>query len=118
MRAKAEKLEHTPSTTEENNKEGVNIIDVSKYQTKKVPSLTWCECIKKIWKDDPLICPECMGTMKIIAFITEGSIIHKILKHLGLLEEETARDPAPKTDTPEIVWIPVEDTGGNVFSLH
>ena len=66
----------------------------------------------------PLVCPECMGPMKIIAFITEGPIIHKILRHLGLWEEETARAPPPKPDTPEIVWIPVEDTGCNVFSLH
>ncbi len=48
MRAKAEQVEHTPDTAEENNKDNVNIIDVSKYQPKKVPSLTWCECIKKI----------------------------------------------------------------------
>jgi len=34
------------------------VIDVSKYQPKNVPSLTWRECIRKIWKDDPLICPE------------------------------------------------------------
>jgi hypothetical protein len=64
------------------------LIDVSKYQPKKVPSLTWCECIKKIWKDDPLVCPECAHQMRIIAFITEGPIIHKILKHLGLWDEE------------------------------
>ena len=32
-------------------------LDVSKYQPKNVPSLTWRECIKKIWKSDPLICP-------------------------------------------------------------
>ena len=118
LRAKAEQLEQTPGTADVNDKEGINIIDVSQYQTKKVPSLTWCECIKKIWKDDPLVCPECMRPMKIIAFITEGPIIHKILKHLGLWEEETARDPPPKTDAPKIAWIPIEDAGGNVFSLH
>ena len=56
----------------------------------------------------------------------KGPIIKKILKHLGLWDEErdsqlrteTARGPPPKTDAPEIVWIPVEDAGGNVFSLH
>lgn len=118
MRAKAERMEQTQDTAEEKNKEGVNIIDVSQYQPKKVPSLTWCECIKKIWKDDPLICPECTQKMRIISFICEGPIIHKILKHLGLWDDEergsqlrTARDPPPKTDTPEIVWIPVEDAG-------
>ena len=52
-----------------------------------------------------------MGQMKIIAFITEGPIVKKILKHLGLWEEEIARAPPPKTETPEIVWIPVEDAG-------
>jgi putative transposase len=93
LRAKAEQLEHTQDTAVENNREDINIIDVSQYQPKKVPSLTWCECIKKIWKDDPLVCPECMGLMKIISFITEGPIIHK---HLGLWEDETARDPPPK----------------------
>ena len=99
--AKAEQMEQTQDTAKEN-KEGVNIIDVSKYQLKKVPSLKWGECIKKIWNTDPLICPECMEPMKIIAFITEGPIIQKILKHLGLWEEGTARDPPPKTDAPEM----------------
>jgi hypothetical protein len=71
LRAKAELVELTQDTAEENNREGVNIIDVSKYQPKKVPSLTWCECIKKIWKQDPLIYPDCMGLMRIISFITQ-----------------------------------------------
>jgi len=48
--------------------------------------------------------------MPVISFIIEGPIIYKILKHLGLWEE-IARAPPPKTDTPEIVWVPVEDIG-------
>ena len=56
-------------------------------------------------------CPECAQQMRIILFITEGPIIHNILRHLGLWEEETARDPPPKTAAPEIVWIPIEDAG-------
>ena len=66
-RAKAEQEEHTSDIADVNSKGDINIIeqrelarelihlDVSKYQPKKVPSLTWCECIKKIWNDDPLI---------------------------------------------------------------
>jgi len=111
MRAKAEQVEQTPDTAEENSRERLNIIDVSHYQPTKVPPLTWCECIKKIWKEDPLVCPECMGLMRIISFITEGPIIHKILNHLGLWEEEIARAPPSKMDAPEIVWRPVNDTG-------
>jgi len=40
LRAKAEQVKHTQDTAEVNNKESVNIIDVSKYQPNKVPSLT------------------------------------------------------------------------------
>ena len=66
----------------------VQIIDISRYQPKKVPSLKWRECIKKIWKEDPLICPECLSEMEIISFITEVNIIKKILKYLDLLNDE------------------------------
>ena len=46
--------------------------------------------------------------------ITQGPIIHKILRHLGLWESDFsplrhARDPPPKTDAPKIMWIPIED---------
>ena len=54
--------------------------------------------------------------MKIISFITEDPIIRKILKHLGLWETDFsplrhARAPPTKPETPEIVWIPVDDAG-------
>jgi hypothetical protein len=88
----------------------VEIIDVSRHQPKKVPSLKWRECIKKIWKDDPLICPECLSEMKIISFITEVNIIKKILKYLDLWSENSSRDPPVIPDIPnEIVYVPVDD---------
>jgi len=106
---------------EEKTEADIDTIDVSQYQPKNVLSLTWCECIKKIWKDDPLICPDCAGRMRIIAFITAGPIIRKILKHLCLWDEErdsqlrkAARDPPPKPEAPKIVWIPIE----NAFSTR
>jgi hypothetical protein len=92
----------------------IEVIDVSKYQPKKVPSLTWRECIKKIWADDPLICPECLSEMRIISFITqvffinvnkntspEVNIIKKILKYLNLWNENSARDPPVTPDFPK-----------------
>jgi len=69
LRAKAEQERKITDTVEGKNEVDINIIeqrelahelihlDVSQYQPKNVPSLTWCECIKKIWRDDPLICP-------------------------------------------------------------
>ena len=66
----------------------VEVIDVSKYQPKNVPTLTWRECIKKIWKQDPLVCPECLNEMKIIAFIDNPKIIKKILQFYFFLSKQ------------------------------
>jgi len=108
LRSKTEKfLKHKTSETVSDE---VEVIDVSKYQPKKVPSLTWRECIKKNWKDDPLICPECQSEMKILSFITEGGIIRKILKYLDLWEKDTACGPPILPETPdEIVYVPIVD---------
>lgn len=70
----------------------VEIIDVSEYEPKRIPSKTWRECIKKIWEVDPLICPDCGGEMKIISFITEASVIRQILQHIGLWAQKLSRD--------------------------
>jgi len=51
------------------------------------------ELIKKIWEADPLECPKCGGEMKVIALIDERSVIEKILRHLGIWEEEESRVP-------------------------
>ena len=108
LRAKAESL--TESTPAEIVPDEVEVIDVSKYQPKNVPSLTWRECIKKIWKDDPLICPECLSEMSIISFIDNLVVIKKILKYLDLWDEEAARDPPHPIEIPdEIVYVPIED---------
>ena len=40
--------------------------------------------IQKIYEVDPLTCPECRGTMRIISSIEDREIIKTILKHLGL----------------------------------
>ena len=32
------------------------VIDVKSYKPKRIPSLLWRACIKKVWEVDPLIC--------------------------------------------------------------
>jgi hypothetical protein len=54
--------------------------DVSNKAFKK----NWARLIKKIYEVDPLVCPKCMGAMRIVAFIEAPDVIKKILKHLGL----------------------------------
>ncbi|MFH7326606.1 transposase [Desulfurivibrio sp. C05AmB] len=48
----------------------VEVLDVSDYRPRKIPSPTWRECIKKVWEVDPLACPKCAGEMKIISFLS------------------------------------------------
>ena len=45
---------------------------------------SWARLIQKIYEVNPLTCPKCQGSMKIIAFIEREDLIKKILKHLGL----------------------------------
>ena len=44
----------------------------------------------------PLLCPDCGGTMRIIAFIEIPNVIGKILRHLGLWDD--GRPPPAKVE--------------------
>ncbi len=44
----------------------------------------WARLIQKIYQIDPLLCPKCQGSMKVISFIEDHALIKKILMHLGL----------------------------------
>ncbi len=43
----------------------------------------WALLLARIYEVLPLLCPKRGGEMKIIAFITEGTVIREILGHLG-----------------------------------
>jgi len=43
----------------------------------------WAMLLARIYETLPLVCPQCQSPMRIIAFITEGSSVRKILEHLG-----------------------------------
>jgi hypothetical protein len=58
----------------------------------------WARLIQKIYEVDPLLCPKCQGTMKIIAFIEEFDIIEKILRHLGLWDIRNHDPPQKVSD--------------------
>jgi hypothetical protein len=49
----------------------------------------WAQLIRKVWQEDPLLCPRCGGTMRIISFITEQGVIDKILRHIGFKHADT-----------------------------
>jgi hypothetical protein len=49
-----------------------------------IPSKGWAEMIRKVYGVDPLVCPHCGGTMKIIAFLTDYPVVDRIIGHLKL----------------------------------
>ena len=59
--------------------------------------IRWAQLIRRVWLEDPLLCPNCGGTMRIISFITELSVIDRILRHLkwrpGRALEPGSRSP-------------------------
>lgn len=67
---------------------------------------SWARLIQKIYDVDPLICPKCQGTMRIISFIEELDIIEKILRHLGLWDIRNHDPPKPAIPNfiPDLVY--------------
>jgi hypothetical protein len=51
---------------------------------KRIPSRGWAEMIRKVYEVDPMLCPKCGGSMKVIAFITEFGAVDRIIDHLKL----------------------------------
>ena len=41
--------------------EAIEIIDISEYQPRRIPSKQWRDCIKQIYEADPLCYPKCGG---------------------------------------------------------
>ena len=60
------------------------------------PSATylWAALIARIYEVFPLLCPNCGGQMRIIAFITFSADIQKILDHIGVEPEAPRITPA------------------------
>ncbi len=69
----------------------------------------WARLIQKIYEVDPLTCPKCLSSMKIIAFIEQKEIIEKILKHLGLWLARAQPGNVKKRPLPKIHSPPGEE---------
>ncbi len=71
--------------------------------------MTWAVLIKAVFEADPLRCPKCGGTMKIVSFIEEDDVIRKILKHCKLWKDPVPRPPPCKTVSPVLEAEPYYD---------
>lgn len=76
----------------------------------------WARLIQKVYEVDPLECPKCGHTMRLIAVIDDSAVIRRILKHLRLWNpqpkepDHPARDPPwPANTTIPLTYHPVPD---------
>ena len=53
-------------------------------ELRRRPAKGWAEMIRKVYEVDPMVCPKCGGTMKVIAFLTDYAVVDKIIEHLKL----------------------------------
>jgi len=60
----------------------------------------WADFLQRTFATDVLACPECSGTLRLIATIHQRAVIEKILRHLG--PPMDVPEPAPARLTP---WL-------------
>jgi len=53
-------------------------------QAQRPTRTSWAELMKRVFALDVLVCPHCGGPRRLIAPLTDGLIVRKILTHLGL----------------------------------
>jgi len=73
------------------------------------PRRGWAAMIRKVYEVDPMVCPKCGGTMKIIAFITEFGAVDRIIDHLKL--RFAAVKPPPSHVFEPVALIAAEESG-------
>jgi hypothetical protein len=82
-------------------------------ELQRLPSKGWAEMIRKVYEVDPLVCPHCGATMKVIAFLTDYAVVDRIINHLKLTF--VADKPPPPHIAYQELLIAAE-TGGEYFS--
>ena len=78
-------------------------------EPKLIPPKGWAEMIRKVYEVDPMVCPKCGGTMKIIAFITEYAVVDRIIDHLKLTF--VAAKPPPSHVFEQVALTAAEESG-------
>jgi len=71
-------------------------------ELRRLPAKGWAEMIRKVYEVDPLVCPKCGATMKIIAFLTDYTVVDKIINH-PKLTFVADRPPPPQLAYQEIL---------------
>ena len=80
---------------------------VAEGEEKRIPSKGWAAMIRKVYEVDPMICPKCGGTMKVIAFIMDYAAVDRIIDHLKLTF--VAEKPPPSRVIEQVALMAAEE---------
>jgi len=81
-------------------------------ELRPIPAKGWAEMIRKVYEVDPMVCPLCGGTMKVISFLTDYAVVDRIISHLKLTF--FAERPPPPIVYQEVLMA--AETAGEYFS--
>jgi hypothetical protein len=59
--------------------------------TKVSSRLSWAELLQRTFRTDVLLCPQCQGRMRVVAFTTDAAVAREVLARLGLARPRPAR---------------------------
>jgi hypothetical protein len=65
--------------------------------------------IRKVYEVDPLLCPECGGRMRMMAFLTDYSVADRIINHLKLTFV-ASKSPPPRVAYQEVLMTAEADS--------
>ena len=94
-RARGEKNAHTRTVS--------TTLHLDETPLARQSKANWAKLIQKVYEVDPLVCPKCAHSMRIIAVIDELAVIRNILKHLRLWNPTSEQQRHPTRDPP---WPP------------
>ena len=94
----------------------ISTLHIDESPADRKSKANWARLIQTVYEVDPLECPQCHHSMRIIAVIDDTAIIHRILNHLRLWDplpeppQHPTRDPPwPADVTIPLTYHPVPD---------
>jgi len=84
-------------------KAGAPALHVIGEKRRPVPSKSWAAMIRKVYEVDPMKCPKCGNRMKIVAFLTQDSVVDRIIDHLKL--SFVAEKPPPGSAFQDLLMV-------------
>jgi hypothetical protein len=93
--------------------DAIQIIEEEDNEASKRRRMAWARLIAKVYLDDPLTCPKCGCSMRVISWIEYPSVVKKILLHLGMWNDRE-RSP-PQILSPQQIDLIDPDYGIDVY---